>query len=360
MSQSPETFKERLARWHVLLSFGASERKMFYDLCANFIADGVPVFEAVEEIGKRWEAQRNPKARIAHNLLAGFRGQGGTALRFGQAMQEWAPSMEAMAIDAGEQSGDIVNGLRMASRLTEVTARIRNTVIGEMMYPAFLLILFGAFLYMLSTAVMPVFADILPREKWPTGPRILGALADAAPWLYGGLLFFIVGMLAAFTWSKGPWVGNVRSFFDQWVPPWNIQRQVSGAIMMTCFAVLTKAGIPFSAVIAKLSVTASAWDLSHLNLMRGKMRRGMRDGDAMAGPLFDEDVRWEIGVYGRLTSFSAALESLSVRVVERVIKKIQAFAAALRMLIMFAIAGMIVWVYGTFYTITMAVKQATH
>lgn len=360
MSQLVEILNERVERVRVSLAWGATERRMFYDLCANFIADGVPVYEAIEEIGKRWEAQKNPKAQITNSLLAGFRGQGGTALRFGQAMQEWAPSMEAMAIDAGEQSGDIVNGLRMASRLTEVTARIRGTLIGEMMYPAFLLLLFGAFLYMLSTAVMPVFADILPREKWPTGARILGALADAAPWLYGGLLLFIVSLLGAFSWTRGPWVGDVRGFFDQWVPPWSIQRQVSGAILMTCFAVLTKAGIPFSAVIAKLSVTASAWDLSHLNLMRSKMRRGMRDGDAMAGPLFDEDVRWEIGVYGRLTSFSSALESLSVRVVDRVIKKIQVFAGVLRNLIMFAIAGMIVWVYGTFFTITMAVKQATH
>lgn len=360
MSELFASVKERLSRWRVSLAWSANERKMFYDLAANFIADGVPVYEALEEIGKRWKAQQNPKAKITESLLAGIRGQSGTALRLGQAMQEWAPSMEAMAIDAGEQSGDIVNGLRMASRLTEVTARIRQTMIGEMIYPGFLLILFGAFLMMVSIAVVPVFADILPRDRWPTGPRILGALADAAPWIYGGIVFFIVTVLAAFKWSKGPWVGDVRSFFDQWIPPWSIQRQVSGAILMTCFAILTRAGIPFSAVIAKLSVTASPWDLSHLNLMRGKMRRGMRDGDAMAGPIFDEDVRWEIGVYGRLTSFSSALESLSVRVVDRVIKKIQVFANVLRIFIMFAIAGMIVWVYGTFFTITMAVKHAAH
>ncbi|MBI1891893.1 MAG: type II secretion system F family protein [Burkholderiales bacterium] len=358
MSELLDSLKETVSRWRLALAWGANDRKTFYDLAANFIADGVPVYEAIEEVGKRWKALGNPKAQIAESLLADIRGQSGKALRFGQAMQEWAPSMEAMAIDAGEQSGDIVNGLRMASRLTEVTARIRQTMIGEMIYPAFLLLLFGAFLFMLSTAVMPVFADFLPREKWPTSPRILGALSDAAPWLYGGFLLFLMILFAAFSWSRGPWVGNARSFFDRWVPPWNIHRQVSGAIMMTCFAVLTRAGIPFSAVIAKLSVTASDWDLSHLNLMRGKMRRGMRDGDAMAGPLFDEDVRWEIGVYGRLTSFSAALESLSVRVVDRVIRKIQTFAAVLRNLIMFLIAGMIVWVYGSFFTITIAIKQA--
>ncbi|CAN5766678.1 type II secretion system F family protein [soil metagenome] len=355
-----ETLNDYFLRMQLAFAWGASDRKMFYDLAANFISDGVPVYDAIQEIGKRWESQGNAKAQITKSLLANFRGQSGTALRFGQAMQEWAPSMEAMAIDAGEQAGDIANGLKMASRLTEVTARIKQTIIGEMMYPTFLLLLFGAFLYMISTAVMPVFADILPREKWPTSPRLLGALADAAPWLYGGVFFIIATLLASFSWSKGRWVGENRSFFDQWIPPWSIQRQISGAILMTCFAALTKAGIPFSAVIAKLSVTASDWDLSHLDLMRGKMRRGMRDGDAMAGPLFDEDVRWEIGVYGRLTGFSVALEALSVRVVERVIKKIEIFANVLRMLIMFIIAGMIIWVYGSFFTITIAVKHAAH
>lgn len=353
-----EALKAFFFHLRLSLSWGATDRRMFYDLAANFIADGVPVYEAIQEIGKRWEAQHNPKAEITNSLLAGLRGQGGTALRFGQAMQKWAPSMEAMAIDAGEQSGDIANGLRMASRLTEVTARIRNTVVGEMMYPVFLLLLFGAFLYMVSTAVVPVFGEILPRDRWPSGPRLLGALADAAPWLYGGVFLSIVTVMTLFFFSKGPWTGEVRSFFDRWVPPWSIHRQISGAILMTCFAALTKAGIPFSAIIAKLAVTASAWDLSHLDMMRSKMRRGVRDGDAMAGPLFDEDVRWEIGVYGRLTGFAAALESLSGRVVERVIKRIKFFAGVLRNLIMFSIAGMIVWVYGSFFTITMAVKQA--
>lgn len=353
-----ERIKALLFRLRLALAWGPAQRRLFYDLAANFISDGVPVYEAIQEIGKRWEAQQNPKAEIANSLLAGLRGHSGVALRLGQAMQKWVPSMESMAIDAGEQSGDIANGLRMASRLTEVTARIRNTVIGEMAYPGFLIILFGAFLYMISTAVVPVFADILPRHRWPFGPKVLGYLADVAPWLYAGLFALLAGLTVSFTLSKGPWTGEVRSFFDRWVPPWSIHRQISGAILMTCFAALTKAGIPFSAIIAKLAATASAWDLGHLDLMRSKMRRGMRDGDAMAGPLFDEDVRWEIGVYGRLTGFAAALESLSIRVVDRVIKRIQTFAAIVRTLIMVVIAGMIVWVYGSFFSITIAVKQA--
>ncbi|MBS1196293.1 MAG: hypothetical protein H6R18_78 [Proteobacteria bacterium] len=355
-----EALKAFLFRLRLALAWGPSARRSFYDLAANFISDGVPVYEALQEIGKRWEDQGNAKAAIANSLLAGLRGQGGTALRFGQAIQQWVPSMEAMAIDSGEQAGDIANGLRMASRLTEVAARIRSTVIGEMMYPTFLLILFGAFLYMISTAVIPVFDEILPRDRWPQGPRILGTLADLAPWLYGAGFLFIVVVMAAFSFSKGPWTGEARSFFDHWMPPWSIHRQISGAILMTCFAALTKAGIPFSAIIAKLAVTASAWDLSHLDLMRSKMRRGMRDGDAMAGPLFDEDVRWEIGVYGRLTGFAVALESLSERVVDRVINRIKVFAGLLRNFIMLTIAVMIVWVYGSFFAITTAVKRAVY
>ena len=79
--------KNFLDRVQLQLAWGASDRKMFYDLAANFITDGVPVFDAIDEIGKRWEAQRNPKAQITNSLLAGLRGQSGTALRFGQAMQ---------------------------------------------------------------------------------------------------------------------------------------------------------------------------------------------------------------------------------------------------------------------------------
>jgi type II secretory pathway component PulF len=349
---------ETLDKIFFYFRWSSAARRDFYDLAANFVADGVPVYDAVQEIGKRWEVEGNPKARVSNAILASLRGRGGKALRFGQSIGAWVPSMEAMAIDAGEQAGDIAGGLRMASRLTTVANRIRSTIQGEMTYPFMLLLMFGAFMMIISYQVVPVFASILPRDRWPSGPKAMGFMADNAIMIFSAATLFLIGILVSFTLSKGRWVGGWRGFFDKNIPPWSINRQIAGAILMTSFSTLIKSGVPFSEVIAKLLVTSSAWDAWHLEAMRTRMRKGQRDGDAMAGELFDDDVRWEIGVYGRLTSFASALDSLSQRVTDRVIKKIQSFAAVMRTGIMILIAGMIVWVYGAFFEITMAARAA--
>lgn len=340
-----------------LFTWNVARRREFYTMAAGFIADGKPVYDTLQVFEERWRAIRDSRADTIAQMMADMRGRNGKALRMGQAIAKWAPSTEAMAIDAGEQSGDIANGLQMAARLADTQSRIKTTLIGEMIYPGFLLLMFVALLFMLQIAVIPVFADIAPRDRWPASARYMGLLAENAGLLSSLLIGSIIAVITAYKITQGRWTGEVRDFFDRWIPPWSIGRRISGAVMMSCFASFIKAGVPFSSIISQLSATASDWEKLHLDGMRSKMRRGVRDGDAMAGPIFDEDVRWEIGVYGGMTMFDKALGSLSERVTANVIARIQSFTATLRTLIMFLVAGMIIWVYGSFFAITMAAKQ---
>jgi len=147
------------------LTWTASARKSFYDMLANFVGDGVPIYDAIEAIGKRWKSQKMAKALVTETLLADLRGKSGRAMRFGEAMAKWAPSMEAMAIDAGEQSGDIAEGLRMANRLTSSTGKIKSTITGELFYPGFLVLILVGFLLAVKSRVLPVFEEILPKKS---------------------------------------------------------------------------------------------------------------------------------------------------------------------------------------------------
>lgn len=346
-----QNLKIRLPVWSV------ARRREFYTMASGFISDGKPVFDTLQVFEERWRTVRDSRAETIAQMMADMRGRNGKALRMGQAVGKWAPSTEAMAIDAGEQSGDIAEGLRMAARLADTQARVQTTLIGEMIYPGFLLLMFVALLFMLKTVVIPVFVEIAPRAKWPPSAYYMGLLAENAGLLTGLLIGSIVGIGIAFKMTRGRWVGETREFFDQWIPPWSIGRRITSAVMMSCFASFIKAGVPFSSILSQLSVTASDWEKQHLGRMRSQMRKGVRDGDAMAGSLFDEDIRWEIGVYGGMTNFGTALGSLSERVTTSVIARIQQFTAILRTLIMILVAGMIIWVYGSFFAITMAAKH---
>lgn len=338
------------------LSFGISQREGFYNLLANFVADGIPFYEAIEEIDKRWRELKDPRYLITDDILSGVRGKSGRALRLGQAMHAWITPVEAMAIDAGDQAGNLAEGLQMAARLANTAARIRGMIIKELIYPAFLIAIFFLFLFALSTSVIPLFAEVVPRSKWPTSPRMLGMLADWVPLIAGTLITVGIAFTTFYRATKKKWIGTSRDFLDAHIFPWSLSRRISGAMVMLTIAALLRAGIAFSAILDRLGAVSSDWERDHLDRMRNKMRRGVREGDAMAGELFDADVRWEIGIYGRLSDFPQALDKLSTRVIERVINNTQRVFAVIRLLVMILISGMIVWTYGSFLSITMAAR----
>lgn len=333
-----------------------SRRRDFYEMAAGFIADGKPVFDTLEVFEERWRKIKDPRAATLAMMMYEMRGKNksGRALRFGEAVALWAPSIEAMAIDAGEQSGDIANGLRMAAKLADTQNTIVGTIRKELAYPTFLLLMLGGLLYMLNTAVMPVFEEISPRHKWPVAARMLGFVSDNAHWIALSILLAIVTVMGAFFITRGPWTGEVRAVFDRFVPPWNLYRRISASIIMSSFAAFIKAGVPFSAIITQMSRTASAWEKSHFDLMKARMRRGISDAEAIAGPLFDEQTRWEITIYGGMSGFAQGLESLSARTTKTTISQIQGVMKVLNFLIMLLVAGMIIWVYGSFFSIVMS------
>lgn len=338
--------------------WSAQKRCDFYKLCASFVADGKPVFETIEVIEQRWVDKKDPRGKYLTEMLSGIRGKSGRSLRLGEAISLIAPPIEAMAIDAGDASGDIANGFLMAKKIAEDQAKVKSVIRGELFYPAFLVLMLVGLLYMLRTAIVPVFAEIAPRYTWPQSAQALGWLADNVEGVLLALFGFFGFVWFVFVTTKNRWVGDVRRFFDFYVPPWNIYRKSASATILSCFAQFINAGIPFSAIINNMMKTASDWESYHLENMRAKMRRGVKDADALAGDLFDDDTRWEISVYGSTSNFASALQSISERLTESTLSGIKKSMGVLRTLILFGVAGMVIWIYGTFFAIVMAAKNA--
>lgn len=339
-------------------AWGPKARMDFYTMLADIVADGVPSGEALTEIHARWASKKDAKAVMGKAVLEEMRGRSGEAARLGQALARWVPSMEAIAIDAGEQSGDLGNGLRMAANLTDVKSKISKAIIGEMIYPGVLLLLFTAILIGVKSFIMPVLGEIVPRADWPAVPAALGNFADHITVNLSVLFGTIGGVTLLYRASKGVWTGPMRLLADKFLFPWTLNRRVGGAIMMSCFAALIKAGVPFSEILKRLGKDASAWERWHLQVMSKRSRESMPEGDAMATELFEEDVRWMLGVYGKRSSFASALQGLSARQIEKTISKIQATMSLIKTLCMTGVALMIVWVYMSFMQLSLAARAA--
>lgn len=321
---------------------------------ANFIEDGVVLNEAVLAIHNRWTATKDSKSKITRALLKDMR----DGRRIGESLGKFSPTMEAMAIDAGEGSGDAAEGFRMALKLTTTTGRIKSTIIGELFYPAFLLTILVFFLLALKSRVMPVFEEILPRDNWPGITSALSVVADNVTIILFFFFTSVAAIMFSYRMTKARWVGSARDSVDSYISPWKMNRKISGAVILTCFAALSRMGVPFETIITRLLSSSSPWEKYHLTKMMNKMRRGQAPADALSCDLFSDQVNWEISIYGKLSSFSKALESISNRVIEDVISGISTLMTIIRSLIMISVAGMAVWVYASFFAITMAAKSA--
>ncbi|MDM7322188.1 MAG: type II secretion system F family protein, partial [Gammaproteobacteria bacterium] len=333
------------------------KRRAFYDMAAGFIEDGKPAYETLEILYKRWTQKKDQRAKNIEMTLLAMRGKDGRAKSFAEALALWLPPIEAMAIHAGERAGNLAQGLRMAHRLASVKSEITGALYGELVYPGFLLLMLFALLYMLNIAILPVFEEISPRPMWPTQARFIAVLGDNIFLIIGGIVAFITAVVVAFRVTAPRMVGGVRDFLDQYIAPWSIHRQVTSSIVLTSFAAFLKAGIPLTEILQSLSKIATPWERHFFDIIRSRMRRGLSDAEAMGVHLFDEETRWEISIYGTTSQFATALESIATRLAKKTLSKIKSSASMVRTLIMFMVAGMVIMIYGSFFSVIMSARS---
>jgi type II secretory pathway component PulF len=338
--------------------WNAEKRRDFYSLLASFAVDGIPLFDALHEIRRHWEALRDPRSIVIDDILETMRGRRGVARGPGMALFRWVPALEAMAIDAGDRSGDIGKGLRMAVRLSEINTRIQKTLLGEMAYPVFLAGVLCLLWLVISWKVIPVFESLLPRNQWPAIAFYLGLAADNIPLFIGVAVLGLAGFVAFFVASLGVWTGRIRWFLDRYVVPWSVHRSVFGAIVLSCMALFVSSGLPLSEAVSGLSSISARWGKSYMERIHMRMRQGGREPEAIVGSgLYDRDIQWEILLYGRLTAFGEQMERLAERIVDALLKKIKVRVGMLRFVVMVMVAAAIVWTYGSFLSIVVEMRS---
>ena len=347
-----------LRRWRARARWTTAERADFYELLAGFAGDGLPVFEALTEMDQQYRRFGDPLEVLTRQLLGRMRGAGGPARPLGTALEGWVPVVEALAVRSGEDAGDVAGGLQRAAQIARAHERILGAIRGELAYPAFLLLLFGVLMVGLATHVVPTMAEILSEDRWPPSARAVASLARGTPWLLGAAVGLGGAGVAGFVWSRSRWTGPLRSWADQWIFPFTLHRRTTGALLLASLAALLRIGIPFSQALERIAEGSGPWERAHVARIRGRLRRGEREGVALAGPLFDVELRWQLELYGRLSRFSEALESFSARALAKTEARIRASFGALRTLLLVGIAGMILWVYSAFMAITLAARAA--
>lgn len=349
-----------LERKFKLIQISSAKREEFYLLLASFVKDGIPVKEALESMDVELKECKDARSLLTSSILLELRGGGQKAsFTVGQALSGLVPTMEAITIDAGESGGDLASGFERAAELSRNNSKIKSTVKSALTYPAILFVMIGFALWMMKTQFIPAMRGMAPVEIWPASAQRLAVVSDNTEFIFGGIVLAIASILVTFVFTKSAWIGSQRDFFDKHIFPWSISRSISAASILASIASLMRMGVPLNDALDRMERAASLWESSHFMRIRARMKLGQREGEAISEDLFDRDERWKIILYGNLVDFSSAMEKMSKSIMERVIANVEITFGIIRNIMLFAVGGLVLWMYGSFMSVTMAARSAS-
>ena len=330
------------------LTFTLKARVSLYERIEAFLVAGVDVVTTLRTIRDRYSARRSTrgKAKILTSWIRAME-RGGT---FSDAIKPWVPSSEHMLISSGERGEGIISGLQEARVLSSATAKSKAAIYGGTIFPAVLFAMIIGMLIMFQVQMVPIFQGLLPIERWPGSAQKLNTLSA----FMKNQLYVVIGGTAALAvligYTMPRWRGEIRlKVFDK-LPPWSIYRSYQASSFLISLSSLMRAGVANYDALRLMHRTASPWMQLHLEKMMTSMRHGGENqGKALNTGMIDQDVAGDIEDYSRLGSFQDAVYRIGQKSLEEGVRSIQIKMDVLKNVLLFAVAGSIVWIYLTSY-----------
>ncbi len=189
-------------------------------------------------------------------------------------------------IRAGESSGALDSVLLRLAEFTEGQARLKQKIVGTMIYPAIMLVIGGGVLIMLMTVVVPkvtkIFDDMKVNLPWTTKLLIWSSNFLQNYW------FVVVPTLIASAIGLYKWTGSEKG-----KPVWDrlvlkipvfgpLVRHLSVARFTRTLATLLKSGVP---LLTALDIVKNVITNSTMSAVVDTARDAIREGESIAAPL---------------------------------------------------------------------------
>ena len=325
-----------------------------YRQMARFAERGYDVKVPLEVLHDRAQAKGRVVALIYAELLHGI----SAGKRFSDLLEPYVPNAERIAISSGEDAGKVGQGLRMAAYVAESTSQLRGALIQGLAYPTLLLGMFIALLVFVAWFLLPEIEQMYPVELWPTSPAALHWIATGVR-SYGAYIMAIaVAAGTAAMVSLPYWTAEIRYRLDHALAPWTIYREIQAGLLLVSLSGVVTAGTPLDDALRRIRGKASKWLAVHIDEIVRRIAQGKRPAHAMDIGLMGEALMDELLAYDRAGDLAGAIEHLGKDAVELVIQRIRSFSAAIGVALMFAVGAGLIWTWGSFVMVFMAMRSA--
>ena len=350
-----------LARWFQRQRFGAEERAMLYETLRNFVRQGFSPFDVIKKIEQNSRLFRVLPLDVLRALMGSMRGaHRNQDASLGSALRPWVPNIESTIVTVGERTQRLATALDEAAQLIRFKSRLTGLIVGNLSYPAFLLLLAATGVSVLSAFLVPTLDGIQERDQWGPSARALGFMADHGNVLYAVIMAVVALFVAVFFSTLNRRPGAFRDLLDRYVPPWSIYRKIQASTALLSLSMLVTSGVPFATAVELLRDCSSPWMREHMVRILMRLRAGNSEGAALAGSagpgtLFDALTAWEISLYSANSSMASKLRDLAQGSIDRVEATIRRTSIVLRFVGMVLVVLVALLVYSSFLSATSGV-----
>lgn len=294
------------------MSLSWTMRRRLYQQASAQLENGLTLAQVLEDFRERLTRRGKARAAAAANEIGRQVRDGKTLMA---AMGDNLSDLERSVLDAGEKAGQLPEAMRLVLDVRDLSKRLRQKLQASFFAPAVYLVTLYAVLLMIGGYIVPQFLDVLPLDKWTGWAYALywmGELAVGwpAPLIFGGMAAYALWSC----WALPRWIGPGRRFFDQYVFPFTIYREITGFTWLMSFVALLRANVPDVVALEGQIGSSSPWMASRLRPVRLGLSDGLDLADSMrqTGYGFPSlDMIDEIGAYAGFDNFT---EKISVAV----------------------------------------------
>lgn len=302
---------------------------------------------------------KKPREPIALMIKEWQRGLG-SGKTFAKSMHGWIDTAGEMIIEAGEDSDKLSLALEDAVQAQGAARKIRNTILGGMLYP---IALFAALIFIFwgfGTKIAPTFATILPIDRWTGNPAIMYAISHVVVTWLPVFAMILAGIATAIGLSFPVLTGPVRKYLD-YLPPWSIYKIIQGASFMMAMRGFLIAGVPVPEALRRMIKLGNPYFKERVIAILSRVNSGKNLGDAMkeSGLNFPNDeISGEISVYAGLDGFSENLDLLAREWIEDSVQRTQNSIKLIQNLILVLVAITIGYMAASLFQLNAMVGQS--
>jgi general secretion pathway protein F/type IV pilus assembly protein PilC len=317
-----------------------------YRQLAELLRAGVPLLRALRLLGRA-----KARARLGSILLS-VADAIADGSRLADAMMrqgEVFPPVHIAMVRAGERGGFLEEVLERMGAFLELRAEQRSRVIGNLIYPALLLVVGAAIVIVALVAFVPRFKDLYAKIALPLPTRILMALSDLFTLHWPWLLASITVAAAAAAWlGRNPRIRRGVAAWQLRVPMLGplLQSLAVGRFTRT-LGTLLENGIP---MLAAMQISREAAGNVLLEEAIARATEAVRAGESLARPLaesglFGEDVIEMITVGESANNLPVVLLGIADTIERRIDRMLGLLLRLMEPLLLLLLAGMVLFIF---------------